>query len=181
MSSRLFGTSSGFSSCIIFRVESIMWFCRFWQFLAKYVATLAYRVTKLERAKLEYETKKGDKFGQNRSTLSTRYAVQSKTDGRTDTFTDTRGQLVASRSKTRRTSARLQHIKMLDFRLFDSVMGRKFKNLNYIIIEPMNFKLHKMILDGRLHDCVILYQVFWFFINYVKDQIWCRRSKVQLA
>ena len=63
------------------------------------MATLACRVTKLKRAQLGHETRKEAKFGQNRSTLSTRYAAHRETDGRTDTFTDNKGHLIIRRSK----------------------------------------------------------------------------------
>ena len=53
---------------------------------ANYVATLAYRVTKLKRAQLGIGiTRKGAKFGQNRSTLSTSYD-SFKLDRQTDSL-----------------------------------------------------------------------------------------------
>ena len=68
MRSKLLETPSGFSdalTALASETHTILWFCSFWPFLAKYMATLADRVTKLERAQVGYGTRKEAKFSQN--------------------------------------------------------------------------------------------------------------------
>ena len=55
------------------------------------------------------------------------------------------------------TSARLQDIRYFDCRC-DPEMRRKFQNVNCsisLMILLMNFKLHTLIIDGRMHDSMI--------------------------